>query len=138
MSDEVERKQVLAVKVKDVDLLFLNSIVNRLKISMGITLIVQGSVITGQLIAGEQYYKLTAEKFKAIGPAGEALSQYFEHRGTTGYTSEDPAFEYPNNFLHLEKAFIRQDNGHMGALNNALLRVKIEEIEGHILGSTSA
>lgn len=137
MSDEVEINEVLAFKVRDEDLTFLNTMVNRFDFGMGITLIVKGSVITGELIAGKKYYELTAEKLKTVGFVGEALSQYFERKGTTGYTSTDPDFEYPNNFLHLDKVFIRQDNGQMGALNNALLRIKIEEIEGHILGTFS-
>ncbi|MBJ9011226.1 type 1 periplasmic-binding domain-containing protein [Citrobacter koseri] len=137
MSDELEINEVLACKVKDEDLTFLNMMVNRFDFSLGITLIVKGSVISGQLIAGKKYYELTAENLKAVGSVGESLSQYFERKGTIGYTSTDPDFAYPNNFLHLEKVFIRQDNGQMGALNNALLRVKIEEIEGHILGTAS-
>ncbi|HAU5660006.1 gas vesicle protein [Citrobacter sp. Cf140] len=137
MSDEVEINEVLAFKFRDEDLTFLNTMVNRFDFSMGITLIVQGSVISGQLIAGKKYYELTAEKLKSVGFVGEALSQYFESKATNDYTSTDPDFVYPYNFLHLENVCIRQDNGQMNTLNNALLRVKIEEIEGHIIGAAA-
>lgn len=39
MSDEVDLKQVLALKAQDEDLLFLNSIVNRTDCGIGITLL---------------------------------------------------------------------------------------------------
>ncbi|PXV35697.1 gas vesicle protein, partial [Salmonella enterica subsp. enterica serovar Newport] len=32
---------------------------------------------------------------------------------------------------------VRSDQGTMGALQNAMLRVKIDEVEGHILGNVS-
>ena len=138
MSDQEELNQVVAFKVKDEDLMFLNTMVNRFDLGMGITILTQGNIISGQLISGKKYYGLTAEKMKAAGPAGEALAQYYENKGATGYTSKDPDFDYPNNFLHLEDVKIQQGSGHMGAFNNALLRVKIEETEGHILGNASS
>lgn len=137
MSEELELQHVLALKAKDEDLMFLNDIVNRTNCGIGITLFVKGNVISGSLIAGRKYYKIVSENLKAIGSAGEALSQYFENKGATGYTSDEPDFEYPNHFLHLENVQVRSDQGTMGALQNAMLRVKIEEVEGHILGNVS-
>ncbi|EAA2704526.1 gas vesicle protein [Salmonella enterica] len=137
MSEEVELQHVLALKVKDEDLMFLNDIVNRTNCGIGITLFVKGNVISGSLIAGRKYYGFVSENLKAIGSAGVALSQYFENKGTNGYTSDKPDFEYPNNFLHLENVKVRSDQGTMGALQNAMLRVKIDEVEGHILGNVS-
>lgn len=135
MSEEVELQNVLAVKVKDEDLLFLNDIVNRTNCGIGITLFVGGNIISGTLIAGRKYYKFVSDNLKAIGSEGEALSQYFEKKGDVGYTSEDPDFKYPNNFLHLENVQVRSDKGTMDTLANAMLRVKIEEVEGHIFGN---
>ncbi|SUW63465.1 Uncharacterised protein [Buttiauxella agrestis] len=137
MSEDAELEQVLALKVRDEDLMFLNNIVNQTDCGIGITLFVHGGVISGTLISGKKYYKFVADNLKAAGPSGEALSQFFERKGSTGYTSEDPSFEYPNNFLHLENVQIRNGEGKMGLLNNAMLRLKIEEIEGHILGNIS-
>ncbi|HHI3413148.1 TPA: hypothetical protein ACP47P_005031 [Klebsiella pneumoniae] len=51
------------------------------------------------------------------------------------FPSEDPNFEYPDNFLHLENIKVRCDNGQMGPLGNAMLRVKIDEIDGHFIGN---
>ncbi|WNI62364.1 gas vesicle protein [Enterobacter asburiae] len=138
MSDQVEVSQVEAFKVKDEDLLFLNKMVNRFDLSIGITLFSQGNVISGQLIPGKKYYALTAEKLKTAGTAGEVLAQFFEKKGAEGYTSEDPDFEYPNNFLHLESIKVQRGDGQMGPINNALLRIKIEETEGHIMGNASS
>lgn len=101
MSEEVELQHVLALKVKDQDLMFLNDIVNRTNCGIGITLFVKGNVISGSLIAGRKYYGFVSENLKAIGSVGEALSQYFENKGTNGYTSDKPDFEYPNNFCIL-------------------------------------
>ncbi|EGN6771425.1 gas vesicle protein, partial [Salmonella enterica] len=84
MSEEVELQHVLALKVKDQDLMFLNDIVNRTNCGIGITLFVKGNVISGSLIAGRKYYGFVSENLKAIGSVGEALSQYFENKGTNG------------------------------------------------------
>lgn len=135
MSEQDELQEVLALKTKDQDLTFLNSIVNKLNIGIGITLFVKGSVITGSLIAGRKYYQLVSDDLKSYGEFGEALSAYFETKGKDGYTSEDPNFEYPDNFLHLENIKVRCDNGQMGPLGNAMLRVKIDEIDGHFIGN---
>jgi hypothetical protein len=138
MSDQDELNQVVAFKVKDEDLLFLNKMVNQFDLGIGITLFSQGNVISGQLISGKKYYALTAEKLKKAGNAGEALAKFFESKGAEGYTSEDPDFEYPNNFLHLEDIKVQIGNGHMNPFNNSLLRIKIEETEGHIVGNASS
>ncbi|WP_320734029.1 gas vesicle protein [Enterobacter kobei] len=138
MSDQVEVNQVEAFKVKDEDLLFLNKMVNRFDLGIGITLFSQGNVISGQLISGKKYYALTAEKLKKAGNAGEALAHFFENKGAEGYTSDDPEFEYPNNFLHLEGIKVQIGNGQMSTFNNSLLRIKIEETEGHIVGNASS
>lgn len=138
MSDQDELNQVVAFKVKDEDLLFLNQMVNRFDLGIGITLFSQGNVISGQLISGKKYYALIASKIKAAGPAGEALSHYFDNKGAVGYTSEDPEFDYPNNFLHLESIKVQRGDGQMGPINDALLRIKIEETEGHILGNATS
>ncbi|HHA2323629.1 TPA: gas vesicle protein [Enterobacter hormaechei] len=137
MSNEVELNQVLALKAQDEDLLFLNSIVNRTGCGIGITLFVKGNLITGSLIAGKKYYQFVGDNLKSIGETGVALAQYFENKGAKQYTSDEPGFEYPNNFLHLENVKIRNDGGVMATLNNAMLRVKIEEVEGHIMGNIS-
>lgn len=73
MSEEVELQHVLALKVKDQDLMFLNDIVNRTNCGIGITLFVKGNVISGSLIAGRKYYGFVSENLKAIGSVGEAL-----------------------------------------------------------------
>lgn len=137
MSDEIEIGEVVAYKVKDEDLLFLNSIVNKFDYGIGVTLFSNGSVTTGTLISGKQYYSFVAERLKEAGSVGESLAQFFENKGATSYTSDDPDFLYPNNFLHLENVHIRQDNGRMAALNNAMLRIKIEEIDGHMIGTAN-
>ncbi|MGV2813511.1 gas vesicle protein [Enterobacter cancerogenus] len=137
MSNENELNQVLALKAQDEDLLFLNSIVNRTDCGIGITLFVKGNLITGTLIAGKKYYQFVADNLKSVGESGAALAQYFEDKGTKQYTSGESGFAYPNNFLHLENVKIRNDGGVMGTLNNAMLRVKIEEVEGHIMGNIS-
>lgn len=137
MSEEVELQHVLALKVKDEDLLFINDIVNRTNYGIGITLFVSGNIISGTLIAGRKYYKFLSDNLKALGSDGEALSQYFEKKGEIGYTSAEPDFEYPNNFLHLENVEVRSEQGTMGTLANAMLRVKIEEVEGHIFGNVN-
>ncbi|OMP89783.1 gas vesicle protein [Raoultella terrigena] len=135
MSEDLDLQQVLAFKVKDEDLSFLNGMVNRAGLGIGITLFVKGSVISGSLIAGRKYYQLVSDNLKSSGTIGEALSTYFETKGKDGYTSDDPNFEYPNNFLHLENIKVRCDNGQMGSLNNAMLRIKIDEVDGHLIGT---
>ena len=137
MNEDSELQEVLSFKVKDSDLSFLNGMVNKLDFGIGITLFVKGCVITGSLISGRKYYSIVSDNLKASGAVGEALSAYFETKGMDGYTSADPDFEYPNNFLHLENIKIRGGSGVIGSLSDAMLRVKIEEIDGHFIGNIS-
>ncbi|EKS3673757.1 gas vesicle protein [Salmonella enterica] len=138
MTTEVEMKRVLARKIRDEDLIHLNSLVNRIDFGIGLTIFVKGSVISGSLVSGKKYYDSVAENLKASGETGEALAVFFERKAQDQYTSNSEDFEFPNNFLHFDKVTIRQDNGQMGQLNGAMLRIKIEEIEGYILGNLSA
>lgn len=137
MNEDFELQEVLSFKVKDSDLSFLNGIVNKADFGIGITLFVKGCVITGSLISGRKYYRIVSDNLKSSGVVGESLSAYFEVKGRDGYTSPDPDFEYPNNFLHLENIKILGGSGVIRSLSDAMLRVKIEEIDGHFIGNIS-
>lgn len=138
MTTEEEMKSVVAHKIQDEDLVQLNRLVNSIDFGLGITIFVKGSVISGSLVSGKKYYNFVADKLKAIGDTGEALAVYFEQKAQNQYTKNSDDFIYPSTFLHIDMVQIRQDDGRMGQLNGAMLRIKIEEIEGYILGNLNA
>ncbi|HAU5602429.1 TPA: gas vesicle protein [Citrobacter koseri] len=135
MPTEEQMKSVVACKIQDEDLLQLNDVVNRVDFGLGLTIFVKGSVISGSLISGKKYYTALAGKLKESGEVGTALAVYFDQKAESQYTKTSDDFIFPNNFLHIDQVEIRRDDGRMGQLNGGMLRIKIEEIEGYILGN---
>ncbi|EML9987772.1 gas vesicle protein [Citrobacter amalonaticus] len=137
MEQEDEMQYVTALKVQDQDLLTLNRVVNNAAgLELGITIFSHGRIISGLLTSGKDFYSTTAEKLKAVGALGESLAIYFDGKANQMYTYDESEGEIPNNFLHLKKVSVMSDNGSRLDMKNAMLRIKIEEIEGYVLGNT--
>lgn len=123
-------------KTKDADLVFLVKIVNKTHASIGLTLFFNGLIITGQLISGKTYYEHVSDRMKEVGDAGIALSGYFSDSAENVYSPTEKE-DAPTNFMHLKDVKVRSDSGGINALNEAFLRMKVEEVSGHIIGTMS-
>ncbi|MDM3548139.1 MULTISPECIES: hypothetical protein [Serratia] len=136
INDSIESLPITQiVKVRDETLTFLCKMAN-LNIGVGITLLIKGTVLTGTLISGDKYFKAIAEKFNALGSGEVAslVSNFFEDFGRETYSIVEGVEPPPTNFLHLANVEIVNGNGQMIGMSDGLLRVKIEEIDGSMLG----
>ncbi|BEN39455.1 hypothetical protein PTR23_03270 [Serratia nevei] len=123
------------VKVRDEALTFLCKMAN-LDIGVGVTILIKGTVLTGTLISGDKYFKVITEKFKALGSGEVAslISNFFEDFGRETYSIVEGEIPPPTNFLHLADVEIVNGNGRMIGMSDGLLRLKIEEIDGSMIG----
>ncbi|HGA3039271.1 TPA: gas vesicle protein [Serratia marcescens] len=141
MSDKKEIQEVYSHTQRDSNLTYLVTTVNRLDFEMGITLFVKGSVITGQLISGLKYHRYIENSLASAGVVGEALSGYFKQTAENLYAptknENDEYNDIPCNFIHLNNVSIQNGNGGFNKINNAYLRISLDEIDGHIIGSAS-
>ncbi|WP_454752051.1 gas vesicle accessory protein GvpU [Cupriavidus necator] len=111
---------------------------NNMGAEMGITLMVNGTIITGTLISGKAYF----EEFAANFAAGWA-NQDDEARNELREMMAQPAKEYgpdnadiPISFIHLRNATVRTPTGSMP--NGGILwRGRLTEVSGFFLGILS-
>ncbi|URQ59501.1 gas vesicle protein [Pantoea alhagi] len=137
MSEDREVKNVVASKMRDMDLVYLANIVNAVGGSFGITLFLKGTVISGLMISGKEYYSTLAENLAQVGDIGENLAEHFARVADDVYTPVSESESIPANFIHMKDLRIKSGNGEFDEMHNALLRLKIEEIDGHIVGNVS-
>lgn len=137
MSEDSAVKNVVASKMRDMDLVYLTNIVNAVGGSFGITLFLKGSIVSGLMISGQEYYATLAERLAQVGDVGENLAQHFLQVADDVYTNVAEIESIPANFIHMKDVQVRAGNGEFSAMNDALLRLKIEEIDGHIVGNVS-
>ncbi|CAI1502617.1 Uncharacterised protein [Serratia grimesii] len=137
MSEENEEQVVISRKLQDADLLKFADLANKYDYSIGITILSKGVLITGRTISGKQYYNSIAD---ASGSA--PIAEYFRKVSAPLYTLQDgenvATVNFPLNFIHLENVSMKSGDGLFSQLNGALLRIKIEEIDGYILGESKA
>lgn len=123
-----------AMKSKDATVTYRASIAN-LGTGVSITLFLSGVVVTGNLISGKQYYESIASDIKGSGgESAEIIAKYFSEVGEAVYGLNDEADAPPTNFIHLNEVSLLKGDGNMFNFSNGLLRVKIEEIDGIIIG----
>lgn len=137
MSEDRTVKNVVASKMRDMDLVYLTNIVNAVGGSFGITLFLKGSVISGLMISGKEYYATLAERLAEVGDVGENLAQHFLQVADDVYTHAAENESIPANFIHMKEVKIKSGSGEFSEMSDALLRLKIEEIDGHIVGNVS-
>lgn len=133
MSDLTSNEITHFHKIKDADLVFLVDIVNKTQASLGLTVLTKGTMISGQLTSGKEYYDYVASEISKAGEAGIALSKYFSDKADTIYSPKEDE-DAPNSFMHLKDITVRSHDGKLNAINGGYLRLKIEEIDGHTVG----
>ncbi|WP_182629597.1 gas vesicle accessory protein GvpU [Pantoea hericii] len=127
--------EVLAYKMKDADLLSIADLANKHNSGIGITLFVKGALVTGVTVSGREYYETQIKALSEVNnDTSQLLSQHFSEGLSYYQAGENESFEYPQNFLHLKEASFTLGGGKLNPLPNSLLRIKIEEIDGFILG----
>jgi hypothetical protein len=115
-------------------------------ISFGITLSVNGSVITGNLVSGYRYFNGLADSFVSTLPDGEdkeSLRRYLAspaqlYRAPTDKSTEaNAASESDPHFVHLEDARIWLGADFAPTGVGTLWRCKISAVDGFTLGLMS-
>lgn len=135
--------EVNANKLRDVDLCFFTHIANIENIGVVLTIFVKGNLFSGELISGSEFYKKSAEKYSSSkeDSVGELVKQHFEYR-IEAYADlykepEKALSQLEITFLHLKDVSMYTGGGHIQSIEGGLLRLKIEEIDGYILGKMS-
>ncbi|HDT2308019.1 TPA: hypothetical protein QHP34_002648 [Citrobacter braakii] len=139
MSEEKEISTVLSRKITDADLSFCVNIANKHGANLGVTLFCKGIIITGMIISGKEYYDGVADSFGPKKDGVASLGDYFRQVGDAVYSQKDgdEEQEFPNNFIHLKDVKLSAGTSGFTPYNNAFLRLKVEEIDGHIIGIAS-
>ncbi|HDL7084417.1 TPA: gas vesicle protein [Yersinia enterocolitica] len=134
-TQEITLEEVITRKTKDQDLMYLVRMAN-FGVGVGVTLFSKGTIITGTLMSGKEYYETVASKLSEVGEFGAVLAEYYTHKAKELYTpSDDADKEMPLNFLHLKESSFFKGDGGLLKMQNSVLRIKIEEIDGHYIGN---
>jgi len=106
---------------------------------IGITLLVEGQVVYGDLMSGKDYCREMYEcLISANGPkeVNELIAIGFKEMGEEYYSTEH-LNEIPLNYLHLKNiAYLKGDGGTL-IVNGSPLRVAIEKVSGFAVGRPS-
>lgn len=135
MTEKTIVNQVVSHRMKDEALLHLVSCAN-IGAGVGITLLVNGQVVYGDLISGKQYCEQMYKKISSANgdpSLAEAIASYFKNLGEDAYTKEDNV-DVPLNYLHLDKIAYLKGDGNQVNINGTMLRVRIEDVNGFSLG----
>jgi hypothetical protein len=108
---------------------------------MGVTLLIGGSLISGQLISGRAYIGALAEQFveRLVDPGvGESMGEFVRMAGSVYLGSQDGSVPDPV-FIHLRDAKVFHPSGHSIPTNEGVLwRGRISHIEGFFFGQMSS
>lgn len=140
MSDSEELPmEVNANKLRDIDLCVFTEIANIHHAGIEVTLFVKGTVFSGEVISGGEFYKLSSEKYASFkeDTVGSLVKHHFDDRIQVyeelydETNVENSALEI--SYLHLKEVSM-QVGGVRLKIGGGLLRLKIEEIDGYLLG----
>lgn len=140
--DVVANQAALAWEGQSVDWYLQNlvSVVNGSNISFGITLFVEGVVISGTLVSGKKYFETFADEFSSAYPGDdevrEGIRQAFASNASL-YDNQSKSKDLPPpQFIHLIDCYCHSPQG--GSLpsdSGTLWRGKINAVSGFNLGS---
>ena len=104
--------------------------------SFSITLIVDGQLVFGDLISGEDYCD---EMYKSFSNSngdktlGEAVGGFFMNIKRDFYTNEKKA-DAPLNFIHLKNVSYMKGDGGLISMPGAILRVCVDKVSAFSVG----
>lgn len=131
--EQTANQEVISRSIYDRDLEFLAGLVERVDIDIGVTLMVKGLLVSGMLVSGKKYYTQASEHLQSSGEAAKAISHYFSAKADNFGLQQSEDAEL--NFLNLINIAFLKGDGQMGDINGGRLRLKIEEVDGYILGT---
>lgn len=112
-------------------------------VEIGITLTVGGSIISGELTGGREYFEAVAEQVRSAvpGEVGEAMSDFFRKGAKVYVLAKEEANEVsgdliPPNYLHLRNAkHFAPGSEAMPSGDGMWWRGRIAEVSGFTVGS---
>lgn len=133
-NDDIENLEYL--KADDPVLNLLNHYAG-LGAHAGVTLLIQGSIVTGTLITQREYYELSIAWLRE---AKDVFAGFYD--GLLKGSSDreiDPNETAPNyRYLHLKNARVFQDGVRGLPSNGSLIRVRQSEVSGWHMGTLTA
>lgn len=130
-SEEDNQQKVLTSKVRDNVLLNIVNMVNYEEVTLSMILFCNGIVIGGDVISGKEYFSTMADLTK---DKCQPISELYQEVGATFYNEMDEAKEQiPLNYIHM-KNVVLHNGGQLTPFNGGLIRLSIDEIDGHIIG----
>lgn len=132
-----ELQEVIAYQTRDESLLGIVKIAN-LGAGIGITLLVEGQVVFGDLVSGKEYFEKISEKIKGADGSAEiadSISSMFLNFGESYY--DQPINDIPQNYLHIKNYAFLKGDGYPVNFQDAYMRIAIEKISGFAIGRTS-
>lgn len=140
---EEDTKRVYDGQSVDWYLQRLVSIVNTSNVEFGLTLHVEGVIVSGLLVSGKKYFETFAQEFAGAFPGGdvtkENLRQAIASNASIYDESEAGSELPPPQFIHLLNARSFAPGGEQLPSNCGVLwRGKINAVSGFSLGSLSA
>lgn len=138
MEDSNEPQVVISQTQKDNALCRLVYIANA-GAGIGITLMVEGQVVYGDLMSGKDYCQAMHDCLtSANGPVeiNELMANGFKEMGEEYYSTEH-LNEIPLNYLHLRNVAYLKGDGGLLIVNGSPLRVAIEKVSAFAVGRPS-
>ncbi|WP_241624550.1 hypothetical protein [Rosenbergiella epipactidis] len=129
-----EITQVAASGIQDDALVHLVFCANY-GVGVGVTLIVGGQVIAGDLVSGQQYAEQAANNFraaKAEEQVKDSLAKFFDNLAED--YRPDEATEIPLNYLHIKDPSYLSGDGHWVKFNGSIMRIFISNVDGFSQG----
>lgn len=130
-------QEQISRKIHDADLNFLIQAANFANSNNGVTLLSKGMLISGVVISEKEYYETVAGSYGERGESAPAIAEYFWVRSEHAIKPEDYDSLHEFNFINLKSAKISNNSGSFNSLGSAVIRLKLEEIDGYILGIVS-
>ncbi|KOA76607.1 hypothetical protein ADU78_05855 [Clostridium botulinum] len=142
MADGKDEQKVIDLKCKDGMLVSIVNAINEVKreedveVNLGITLFVNGKILSGQVISYSKYLELVSEKFKNTNcrEMGTMFSGLFQEMKKS-MTSEQYHAELPD-FIHLNNVKIIFDDNKQQDFKTEV-RIKLSDVSGFIFGEIS-
>ncbi|MCC8537358.1 gas vesicle accessory protein GvpU [Xanthomonas axonopodis pv. poinsettiicola] len=125
----------------------LVGIANASNTQFGITLFVEGVIVSGQLVSGKQYFEAFAQEFSAAFPGSDEEKEdirlaFASHASIYDAAADDDDGQQssaPPQFIHLIDARCFSPGGQPLPSNRGVLwRGKVNAVSGFTLGSLSA
>jgi hypothetical protein len=129
----IEQEHV-ARKIHDRDLNFLVQVANFANSNNGVTLLSKGALISGIIISEKEYYESVASSYGERGEGAPSIAEYFWVRSDNSPKPEEGESVKEFNFINLKNVKVNTGNS-LTNLNGGFIRMKLEEVDGYILGT---